>query len=90
MLDRISLLFAALSLANAATLKPPSPVALTSLGPVQGFAYQLEDGTNNTADIFLGIPYARPPIGELRFEVSDIPVREKESPGRVIWRKSNR
>ncbi|KAK0405794.1 hypothetical protein QR680_018199 [Steinernema hermaphroditum] len=43
-----------------------SPVVETPYGPVEGFEYALEDGT--TANIFLGIPYAKPPVGELRFE----------------------
>lgn len=40
----------------------------TKAGDLEGFTYELTDG--QLADIFLGIPYASPPVGELRFEVS--------------------
>ncbi|CAD6190682.1 unnamed protein product [Caenorhabditis auriculariae] len=35
-------------------------------GPVRGNAYQQEDG--RFVDGYLGIPYAKPPVGELRFK----------------------
>ncbi|KAH7723843.1 Protein GES-1 [Aphelenchoides avenae] len=38
----------------------------TKAGDLEGFTYELTDG--QLADIFLGIPYASPPVGELRFE----------------------
>jgi para-nitrobenzyl esterase len=39
---------------------PPAPIVRTPDGVVQGFR---SDG----ADVFLGIPFARPPVGRLRF-----------------------
>ncbi|PAV64148.1 hypothetical protein WR25_05636 [Diploscapter pachys] len=41
-------------------------VASTKFGNVIGFTEKTEDGFE--ADVFLGIPYAQPPIGENRFE----------------------
>ncbi|KAH7721530.1 CBN-GES-1 protein [Aphelenchoides avenae] len=43
-----------------------TPIVETSYGTVQGF-YVEEDGFK--ASVFLGIPFAEPPIGNLRFEV---------------------
>uniref|UniRef100_A0AC34FVZ0 Carboxylesterase type B domain-containing protein n=1 Tax=Panagrolaimus sp. ES5 TaxID=591445 RepID=A0AC34FVZ0_9BILA len=52
---------------------PPLPVGYvkditetTPIGPVTGFVAKLSDDFN--ADIFLGIPFAQPPIEDLRFE----------------------
>lgn len=44
-----------------------SKIVQTSQGPIQGFRYRLANG--NWSEIFLGIPFAKPPIGDLRFEV---------------------
>ncbi|TKR81964.1 hypothetical protein L596_015753 [Steinernema carpocapsae] len=41
-------------------------VVETLYGPVEGFEYNLSNG--KSADIFLGIPFAKAPVGELRFE----------------------
>lgn len=43
------------------------PIADTKCGPVQGFSMLTDRGAVN---VFLGIPYAEPPVGELRFEVN--------------------
>ena len=44
------------------------PVAFTKeLGSIEGFHYKTESGFD--ASVFLGIPYAQPPVGPLRFEV---------------------
>lgn len=44
-------------------------------GTLQGITLNISDGS--TADVFLNIPYAKPPVGELRFEVSwPVGVRE--------------
>ena len=40
----------------------------TKYGDIQGFEFEAERGSE--AEVFLGIPFAKPPIGELRFEVS--------------------
>lgn len=47
---------------------PDGPIVEISLGKLRGFTFEL--GDNKGADIFLNIPFAKPPIGELRFEVS--------------------
>ncbi|KAH7718531.1 acetylcholinesterase [Aphelenchoides avenae] len=43
-----------------------APVVDTKYGAVQGFTIDLENRTK--ADIFLGVPFAKPPTGELKFE----------------------
>lgn len=45
------------------------PVVDTLLGQVHGFEYQVP-GTQIKSQVFLGIPYAKSPVGELRFEVN--------------------
>lgn len=42
-------------------------VVHTTYGDVQGFSVVTDKGTE--ANIFLGIPFATPPVGDLRFEV---------------------
>ena len=52
--------------------RSPSPTVRTNFGIVEGFVHRIAtqpDGSPLDALIFLGIPYARPPIGDLRFEV---------------------
>lgn len=47
-------------------------VVETLNGKVEGFKIDLDDPAGeqfSSADIFLGIPYAQPPINELRLEV---------------------
>lgn len=49
------------------------PIVHVKNGTLQGFRTKLvlaKPGKFNSADIFLGIPYARPPINELRLEVN--------------------
>uniref|UniRef100_A0A0M3JKL7 COesterase domain-containing protein n=1 Tax=Anisakis simplex TaxID=6269 RepID=A0A0M3JKL7_ANISI len=43
------------------------PYATTRYGKLQGFNYEMKTGTE--AKVFLGIPYALPPTGDLRYEV---------------------
>src|SRR6267378_7934923 len=43
------------------TERKPSPVVETKEGPVQGFV-------SNGVTAFLGIPYAEPPVGNLRWQ----------------------
>ncbi|KAI6207332.1 Carboxylic ester hydrolase [Aphelenchoides fujianensis] len=49
------------------------PIVRTNRGPVQGFRFELPAFENHrtnitAANIYLGIPFAAPPTGELRFE----------------------
>jgi carboxylesterase type B len=44
-----------------------APTAQTNYGAVRGRRLVLADGKE--INVFLGIPYAKPPIGELRFKV---------------------
>uniref|UniRef100_A0A7E4VQZ9 Carboxylic ester hydrolase n=1 Tax=Panagrellus redivivus TaxID=6233 RepID=A0A7E4VQZ9_PANRE len=53
------LLHCAFSIAKDAFVETP-------LGPVQGFKYVTPDGTDT--EIFLGLPFAEPPVDEHRFE----------------------
>lgn len=46
----------------------PSRQVRTKQGLCAGKRFQFEDGRRIEA--FLGIPFARPPVGELRFRVS--------------------
>lgn len=43
------------------------PVVKTKQGQVEGFYYPLSDGRN--ARLFFGVPFGKPPVGDLRFEV---------------------
>ncbi|PIO65790.1 Carboxylesterase [Teladorsagia circumcincta] len=43
-----------------------SPLVKTSSGPVRGREYLLHDG--RIVDMYLGIPYAEPPVGDLRYK----------------------
>uniref|UniRef100_A0A914Z1W1 Carboxylesterase type B domain-containing protein n=1 Tax=Panagrolaimus superbus TaxID=310955 RepID=A0A914Z1W1_9BILA len=43
------------------------PIVETPYGSVEGFTYSTASGSD--AEIFLGIPFAAPPIADLRFEV---------------------
>lgn len=44
------------------------PEVITSVGKIAGYLKIAAEGTIYSA--FEGIPYAKPPIGDLRFEVS--------------------
>uniref|UniRef100_A0A7E4W5W0 Carboxylic ester hydrolase n=1 Tax=Panagrellus redivivus TaxID=6233 RepID=A0A7E4W5W0_PANRE len=41
-------------------------IGLTKTGPIEGFVHTTNGGVK--ANVFLGIPYAAPPVGQLRFE----------------------
>ncbi|VDO35227.1 unnamed protein product [Haemonchus placei] len=43
-----------------------SPLVKTSSGPVRGRQYLLHDG--RAVDMYMGIPYAEPPVGNLRYK----------------------
>ena len=44
------------------------PIVDTGYGPVQGVNVNMASG--DVIQTWMGIPFARPPVGELRFEVS--------------------
>lgn len=44
-----------------------APLVKTKHGCVQGFTIDLEN--RSKADVFLGVPFAKPPTEELKFEV---------------------
>jgi hypothetical protein len=46
-----------------------APIVRTSKGRLRGQTVQQPTGGGGAADLFYGIPYAQPPVGELRFEV---------------------
>ncbi|CAK5125982.1 unnamed protein product [Meloidogyne enterolobii] len=49
----------------------PLPYAYTDKGPVEGKLHQMKDG--RYVNVFLGIPFAKPPIGQLRFKKPEEP-----------------
>lgn len=57
---------------NAAQVDMNLVEVITGSGPITGYSYDytVDSGSvqlNKTVDTFLGIPYAEPPIGDLRF-----------------------
>ena len=44
----------------------PSAVVLTEAGPIRGFKKQ-SSSAESSIDCFLGVPYAAPPVGDLRW-----------------------
>ena len=46
----------------------PGPIVQTKYGQVQGQIVAIDDFTNVTS--FWAIPYIKPPVGDLRFEVT--------------------
>lgn len=57
------------------TLEPNSPIRETNLGKIQGLWVE-ERGT--LAEVYLGVPYATPPLGRLRYEVHKIRKTKKD------------
>ena len=54
----------------------PNPVvAQTQYGPIEGFVHTASDGS--MANVFLGVPFSKPPVEELRFEVCFSPTDVK-------------
>ena len=43
----------------------------TEYGPIEGFVHEIPE-EKVTANIFLGVPFAAPPVGDLRFRVGFI------------------
>ena len=66
-------------------------VVQTTYGPVEGEQYESYDyryGTNITYNSFVTIPFAAPPIGELRFSppVTPEPWAEPRNMSDLYWR----
>ncbi|XP_041355817.1 cholinesterase 1-like [Gigantopelta aegis] len=68
MILRASLYIIAVSMVTRT--KGANPVVQTTLGPVTGLETSL---LNKRLDVFYGIPYAKPPIGNLRFKRPESP-----------------
>jgi hypothetical protein len=58
------------TLERVSTYAPKSPIVYTKYGPAIG----LTEVSRNKREFmsFRGIPYAKPPVGELRFAVSNV------------------
>lgn len=62
-----NLVLLALALTASAFYFPNSqPLVSTQLGSYRGFEYTTKGGS--LAHVYLGIPYVKPPVGNLRFE----------------------
>lgn len=63
------LLFSPVSYANLESLPLVTSISIPGYGTLQGAATEAALGSDRKAVVqFLGVPYARPPIGSLRFE----------------------
>ncbi len=60
---------------NSISSAPTAPTVTTKLGTIKGVVKSLDDG--NQVNLYYGIPYAKPPIGELRFS-KPVPVSHWE------------
>ncbi|WKY04925.1 hypothetical protein Q1695_005717 [Nippostrongylus brasiliensis] len=49
-----------------AAVSAQSPLVRTTTGPIRGREYRLSDG--RVVDMYMGIPFAEPPVGKLRFK----------------------
>uniref|UniRef100_A0A914PE98 Carboxylesterase type B domain-containing protein n=1 Tax=Panagrolaimus davidi TaxID=227884 RepID=A0A914PE98_9BILA len=61
-------IFAAVFIVTAVNSQSSDLVVSTIYGKIEGFRYTTPNGTET--EVFLGIPYAAPPVGNLRFEKS--------------------
>lgn len=60
--------------ASTDTLRNSGPIAFTSYGRVKGLKHFLPS-LSRTVDAFMGIPFAKPPVGHLRFALPQPPER---------------
>uniref|UniRef100_A0A7E4ZZ30 COesterase domain-containing protein n=1 Tax=Panagrellus redivivus TaxID=6233 RepID=A0A7E4ZZ30_PANRE len=67
MLPSIGIVFLAIGYAVCEDSSEAGPRIQTNYGPIEGLTETLNDGTTKI-NVFLGIPFAEPPIGKLRFE----------------------
>uniref|UniRef100_A0A915CZ50 Carboxylesterase type B domain-containing protein n=1 Tax=Ditylenchus dipsaci TaxID=166011 RepID=A0A915CZ50_9BILA len=79
----ISIFFSTLLLALVQTAEANSqPVVKLDVYQAHGFVYQYqENGRNLSSNVYLALPYARPPLGELRLER---PVPLPSNPTRIV------
>lgn len=63
-------------LTNAETLKS-EPIVKLRQGTLDGFRFKYPDESGRAANIFLGVPYAKPPVGIRRFEKPE-PLEESD------------
>ncbi|KAI6175089.1 Carboxylic ester hydrolase [Aphelenchoides bicaudatus] len=68
---------------NAETLKM-EPVVQLKQGTLEGFRFRYPDESGRFANIYLGVPYAKPPVDDLRFER---PQPLDESDSRIATKK---
>uniref|UniRef100_A0A914P4Z3 Carboxylesterase type B domain-containing protein n=1 Tax=Panagrolaimus davidi TaxID=227884 RepID=A0A914P4Z3_9BILA len=71
MWQQFSLIIIFAILFSTSFCKPTNPVVETPYGPIEGFNYNTVSG--NDVEIFLGIPFASPPVEDLRFEKPQSP-----------------
>jgi len=64
------LIFAICVFYNLISVYANPPIVTTSLGQVKGNAIFIAE-KNKTITVFEGIPYAKPPVGELRFKAAE-------------------
>uniref|UniRef100_A0A915CXW8 Carboxylesterase type B domain-containing protein n=1 Tax=Ditylenchus dipsaci TaxID=166011 RepID=A0A915CXW8_9BILA len=79
----ISIFFSTLLLVLVQTAEANSqPVVKLDVYQAHGFVYQYqENGRNLSSNVYLALPYARPPLGELRLER---PVPLPSNPTRIV------
>lgn len=67
-LGAIAVALTAYYIIRGGDVKVSSPIIKTKYGQLEGFISNSRDGREFYE--FLGIPYARPPVADLRYEVS--------------------
>lgn len=68
MFPAIGVLLQLILLTKDAASSPEAPMATTTQGTVKGTYLEASDGRRFSA--FMSLPYAKPPLGELRFKVN--------------------
>ena len=66
-LNQLSCVFLVLALVSSCHAQLDGPVVDTTYGPVRGANITMNSG--DVIQAFMGIPFARAPVGDLRFEV---------------------
>ncbi|NXJ95851.1 SASB hydrolase, partial [Corythaixoides concolor] len=52
--------------------KAEQPEAVTKYGRVRGYQFKV-DAAERSVNVFLGLPFAKPPVGPLRFSEPQLP-----------------